>query len=72
MSALDCLGSVNQKMGDFESARLFHERHEDQAKLFDVVEEVKKANVELYKVSRCSDQYRRLRFPFALLGCVGF
>lgn len=65
MSALDCLGSVNQKMGDFESARLFHERHEDQAKLFDVVEEVKKANVELYKVSyTLSTQLRAFFFAY--------
>lgn len=50
MMALNSLGVVNQKMNDYETARLFHERHEDLARMFDVVEEVKKANVELYKV----------------------
>lgn len=50
MSALHASGFVCQKMGDYESALKFHERQEEHAKLFDVVEEVKRANVELYRV----------------------
>lgn len=50
MSANHSLGIVSQKMADFELARKFHERHEEIAKQYDVLEEVAKSNVELYKV----------------------
>jgi tetratricopeptide (TPR) repeat protein len=50
MSANHSLGIVSQKMADFDLARKFHERHEEIAKQYDVLEEVAKSNVELYKV----------------------
>lgn len=50
MAANHSLGIVYQKMGDIASARKFHERHEELAKSVDSVEEVAKANAELYKV----------------------
>lgn len=50
MCALHASGEVCQKMGDYESALKFHVRHEEQARLFDVIEEVKRANIELYRV----------------------
>jgi tetratricopeptide (TPR) repeat protein len=50
MSANHSLGVVYQKMNDHDVARTFHERHEEIAKLYDVLEEVAKANIELYKV----------------------
>ena len=50
MSANHSLGLVSQKMADFDLARKFHERHEFIAKQYDVLEEVAKSNVELYKV----------------------
>lgn len=50
MTANHALGVVYQKMIEFETAQKFHERHEEVAMLYDVVEEVAKANIELYKV----------------------
>lgn len=50
MAANHCLGTVYQKMVDIETARRFHERHEDLAKAVENAEEVTKANIELYKV----------------------
>jgi tetratricopeptide (TPR) repeat protein len=50
MSANHALGIVYQKMLDFETAKEFHERHEEIAKQYDVPEEIAKSNVELYKV----------------------
>ena len=50
MLANNSLGLVSQKMGDYVLARRYHERHEDIAKQYDVLEEVAKSNVELYKV----------------------
>jgi tetratricopeptide (TPR) repeat protein len=50
IAALHASGCVCQKMGDYESALKFHEREEEQARQFDVVEEIKRANVELFRV----------------------
>lgn len=50
MTANHSLGVVYQKMMEFEMAQRYHEKHEEVAKLYDVVEEIAKANVELYKV----------------------
>ena len=50
MTANHALGVVYQKMMDYETAQKYHEKHEEVAKLYDVVEEVAKANVELYRV----------------------
>ena len=50
MAANHSLGIVYQKMGDISSARRFHERHEELAKSVDSLEEVAKANAELFKV----------------------
>jgi tetratricopeptide (TPR) repeat protein len=50
IAALHASGCVCQKMGDHESALKFHEREEEQARQFDVVEEIKHANVELFRV----------------------
>ena len=50
MLANNSLGLVSQKMGDYALARRYHERHEEIAKQYDVLEEVAKSNVELYKV----------------------
>jgi tetratricopeptide (TPR) repeat protein len=50
MTANHSLGIVHQKMSEFETAQKYHEKHEEVAKLYDVVEEVVTANVELYKV----------------------
>lgn len=50
MAANQVLGSVYQSMGEFETARAFHERHETLAYAVDIDDEVVKANVELNKV----------------------
>lgn len=50
MAANHSLGCVYQKMEDFEMAQKHHERHEAIAVSIDLLEEVAKANVELYKV----------------------
>ena len=50
MAGNHALGLVNQKMGDFEKARLFHERHEMISVSVDAEEELAKSNSELYKV----------------------
>ena len=50
MAANHILGSVYQSMGEFETARAFHERHEKLAYAVDVDEEIIKANSELNKV----------------------
>ena len=50
MTGNHALGVVYQKMSDFETAQKYHEKHEEVAKLYDVVEEIAKANIELYKV----------------------
>jgi len=44
------IGVVYQRMEDFEMARKHHERHEAIASSIDLLEEVAKANTELYKV----------------------
>lgn len=44
------IGVVYQKMEDFDMARKHHERHETIASSIDLLEEVAKANTELYKV----------------------
>ena len=50
MNANHSLGIVYQKMMDYETAQKYHEKHEEVAKLYDVVEEIAKANIELYGV----------------------
>jgi tetratricopeptide (TPR) repeat protein len=50
MSANHALGCVYQKMNDYDSARKCHERHEAIANEVDVLEEVGKASMQLYKV----------------------
>lgn len=50
MSANHELGCVYQKMNIFEVARKYHEKHEEKAAAVDVMEEISKANAELYKV----------------------
>jgi tetratricopeptide (TPR) repeat protein len=50
MVANHLLGSVYQSMGEFDTARAFHERHEKLAYAIDVEEEIVKANNELNKV----------------------
>jgi hypothetical protein len=50
MASNHSLGLVYQQMGDFHTARLFHERHEEISLAVDVPEEAAKANAELYKV----------------------
>ena len=50
MTANHSLGVVYQKMMDYETAQKYHEKHEEVAKLYDVVEEIAKANIELYGV----------------------
>lgn len=50
MAANHALGSVYQQMEDWDMARKHHERHEAIATSIDLLEEVAKANVELYKV----------------------
>ena len=44
------LGLVYQEMNDYQTARNYHERHEEIAASVDVEEEIAKANTELYKV----------------------
>ena len=50
MAANHALGVVNQKIGDFETARQYHERHEEISLSLEVDAETSKANTELYKV----------------------
>jgi len=50
MNANSALGVVHQTIGDFEAARIFHERHEEISFAVDLVDESAKANFELYKV----------------------
>ena len=50
MAANHALGSVYQRMFNFEMARKNHEKHEELANSVDVLEEVAKANVELFRV----------------------
>ena len=50
MSANHELGRVYQKMSLFDIARKYHEKHEEKATAVDVIEEISKANAELYKV----------------------
>lgn len=50
MSANHSLGSIHQAVGNFDSAREFHERHEELAVSVDLGEEISQSNVELYKV----------------------
>lgn len=50
MSANHSMGVIYQLMSNFEGARAFHERHEEIATTIDVLEEIAKSNVELYKV----------------------
>lgn len=50
MASNHSLGLVYQQMGDFQTARIFHERHEEISMAVDVPEETAKANVELFKV----------------------
>ena len=50
MLSNNALGLVYQKMGDYENARIYHERHEEISIAVDVGEETTKANFELYKV----------------------
>jgi tetratricopeptide (TPR) repeat protein len=50
MVANHSLGLIHQMMLDFEGARTYHERHEQIAISIEIVDEIAKANVELYKV----------------------
>lgn len=50
MAANHVLGSVYQSMGEYDTARAFHERHEKLAYAVDVDEEIIKANSDLNKV----------------------
>ena len=50
MAANHSLGIIYQNMNELDVARKFHEKHEEVAERIGVVEEVKKANLELYKV----------------------
>lgn len=50
MAANHSLGIVNQRIGDYETARLYHERHEEISISVDAEAETSEANAELYKV----------------------
>lgn len=50
MSANHTLGEVYQQMGEFDDARLCHERHEEIACSIDSADDIIAANVELHKV----------------------
>jgi tetratricopeptide (TPR) repeat protein len=50
MAANHTLGEVYQQMGEFNEARLRHERHEEIAVSIDSAENIVAANVELHKV----------------------
>ena len=50
MNANHALGTVYQKMNEWEIARRLHERHQELAYSVDILEEVAKANIELHRV----------------------
>jgi tetratricopeptide (TPR) repeat protein len=50
MTANHALGTVYQRMGEWDMAKKFHERHEEIAYSVDILEEVAKSNIELHNV----------------------
>lgn len=62
MRALHSIGLVYQNMSEIAQAIQFHELHDQLAREYDVVEEVRKANIELYRVYNLhGEEYEKVK-----------